>query len=294
MSRKLLYRNIQLYFRDRASVFFSLLAVLIVISLYILFLSKLQIDSVNQQTNNMLKTEVLSYLINSWILSGLLSITTVTSTLGALGTITNDRQNRIIMDFKSSPLSIMPYPTACVISAFVVGSIISLLSFAIYGSYIFIDTGYYFSVEMVVKCIGLIFLSAMMNAALMGFLVSFFETNNAFSAVSLIIGTIIGFINGLYVPMGLLPETIQSILKFLPFGHIASLFRRVLMEESIDLSFKNVPLSVRHAYTNDFGIILDWNGKEISLYVSIFLIFGVFLVSLILFFINFRRKRQEI
>ena len=54
MSRKLLYRNIQLYFRDRASVFFSLLAVLIVISLYILFLSKLQIDSVNQQTNNML------------------------------------------------------------------------------------------------------------------------------------------------------------------------------------------------------------------------------------------------
>lgn len=294
MSRKLLYRNIQLYFRDRASVFFSLLAVLIVISLYILFLSKLQIDSVNQQTNNMLKTEVLSYLINSWILSGLLSITTVTSTLGALGTITNDRQNRIIMDFKSSPLSIMTYPTACVISAFVVGSIISLLSFAIYGSYIFIDTGYYFSVEMVVKCIGLIFLSAMMNAALMGFLVSFFETNNAFSSASLIIGTIIGFINGLYVPMGSLPETIQSILKFFPFGHIASLFRRVLMEESIDLSFKNAPLSVRHAYTNDFGIILNWNGKEISLYVSIFLIFGVFLISLMLFFINFRRKRQEI
>ncbi len=294
MLKKLIYRNSGLYFRDRTSVFFSLLSVLIVIALYILFLAKMQVDSVNQQTNGLLKGDDLSYLINSWILAGLLSITTVTSTLGALGTMVNDRVNRIVMDFKSSPLSAMTYPVSCVITSFAVGAIISVISFVVYGAYIYFGTGYLFGIGMILKCLGLICLSAMMNAAFMGFLVSFFSTNSAYSSASLIIGTVIGFINGLYVPMGGLPETIQSVLKCLPFGHVASLFRRVLMQESIDLCFKNAPVSVRESYTRDFGVVLDWNGNEISSYISITFILIVSLVSLVLFFINFRRKKQEI
>ncbi len=294
MLKKLIYRNSSLYFRDKTSVFFSMLSVLIVIALYILFLAKMQVDSVNQQTNGLLNGDDLSYLINSWILAGLLSITTVTSTLGALGTMVSDRENRIVMDFKSSPLSAMTYPVSCVITSFTVGTIISVISFGIYGGYIYFGTGYLFSPLMILKCLGLIFLSAMMNATLMGFLVSFFSTNSAYSSASLIIGTVIGFLNGLYVPMGALPETVQSVLKCLPFGHIASLFRRVLMQESLDLCFNNAPASARESYTRDFGVVLDWNGGEISSYISIIFILGVLLLSLVLFFANFRRKKQEI
>lgn len=294
MLKKLIFRNSRIYFRDRTSVFFSMLAVLIVILLYILFLAKLQVDSVNEQTNGLLNGDDLSYLINSWILAGLLSITTVTSTLGALGIMTNDREKRIVMDFKSSPLSIMTYPVACVVTSFIVGTLISVMSFAVYGVYIFIDTGYFFGIEIILKCLGLIFISAMMNAALMGFMVSFFSTNSAYSSASLIIGTTIGFLNGLYVPMGALPDTVQTVLKCLPFGHIASLFRRVLMQDSIDLCFKNAPASALNDYTNSFGVILDWNGKEISLTISILFVVAVLVVSLLLFFVNFRRKRKEI
>ncbi len=294
MLTKLIYRNCKLYFRDKTSVFFSMLAVLIVIALYILFLAKLQLDSVNQQTNGLLNEDALSYLINSWILAGLLSITTLTSTLGALGTMVNDREKRIVMDFKSSPLSIMTYPVASVITSFAVGTVVSIISFMVYGGYIFADTGYYFSIEIILKCIGLICLSAIMNAALMGFIVSFISTNSAYSSASLVIGTTIGFLNGLYVPIGSLPETLQSVLKFLPFGHIASLFRRVLMQESIDLCFENASFSVRDNYTRDFGVILHWNEKEIGLYISVIFILVVLIVSLLLFFINFRRKKGEI
>ncbi|WP_024833397.1 ATP-binding cassette domain-containing protein [Ruminiclostridium josui] len=257
-------------------------------------LKKLQVDSVNQQTNGVLNGDKLSYLINSWILGGLLSITTLTSTLGALGAMVNDRYNRIIMDFKSSPISAMIYPISCVITSFIVGTIISVISFVVYGGYIYFSTGYFFSIGMILKCLGLICLSAMMSAALMGFMVSFFSTISAYSSASLIVGTTIGFLNGLYVPMGALPETIQSVIKCLPFGHVASLFRRVLMQESLDLCFKNAPISVRDSYTRDFGVILDWNGSEISSYTSIAFTLGVLLISLLLFFINFRRKKQEI
>lgn len=294
MFRKLTSRNLKLYFRDRTSVFFSLLSVLIIIVLYVLFLAELQVDSVNQATNNMIPKDDLSYLIYSWILAGLLSVTTVTSTLGALGNMVNDRETRIIMDFKSAPIPGMVYPVASVVSAFVVGTIISLISFIGYSVYIFASTGYGFTIEQILQSIGLIALSSLMNAALMGFMVSFFKSNSSFTSASLIVGTIIGFVNGLYIPIGSLPEIVGNVIKFLPFGHIASLFRQVLMTGSIDLVFEGAPQEVRDGYITKFGVQFEWDGKMLGPEVSILFILLVFFVSLLLFFVNYRRKGEEI
>ncbi len=293
MLKKLTERSLKIYFRDRTSVFFSLLSVIIVIVLYILFLAELQVNSVNQATGHVIPRDNLSYLINSWILAGLLSVTTVTSTLGALGTMVHDRERKIIMDFKSSPISGMIYPVSSVVTAFIVGGVISIISFAIYGAVIFAGTGHYFSVEQILKCFGLICLSSLMNASLMGFMVSFFKSSSALSSASIIIGTLIGFLNGLYVPMGSLPEAVQVFLKGLPFGHIASLFRQVLMTESLDLCFKDAPMQLREDYMTVFGVRFEWGDKIIGANFSAIFIIIVFAVSISLFFINYKRKKEE-
>lgn len=294
MLKKLVSRNFKLYFRDRMAVFFSLLAVLIVIVLYILFLSDLQVNTVNDQMHGSIDKDIISYLINSWILAGLLSITAVTSTLGAFGTMVNDREKKLIMDFKSSPLKNWVYPVAGIITAVIVGSIISIVSFVIYGIYIYADTGYSFSITQIGQCLGVIILSSFMSAALMGFLVSFFSTNSAFSSASLIVGTTIGFLNGLYVPMGSLPKNVQTVLKCLPFGHIASMFRRVLMSDSIKRCFKDAPDKTVDSYTHSYGVNLTWNGSDIAIHVSCIFIVAVLIVSLILMFLNYSRKKREL
>lgn len=294
MMGKLISRNIKLYFRDKNSVFFSLLSVLIVIVIYVLFLSTIQVESVSKQLNGTISGESISYLINSWVLAGMLSIITVTSTLGALGFMVNDREKKIVMDFKSAPLKTSTYPIAGVISAMIVGILISILAFIIYGLYIFIDTGYYFSLIIIFKTLGLILLSTFMSAALMGLLVSFFSTNSAFSSASLMIGTTIGFVNGLYIPVGQLSNTIQKSLNILPFSHMASLFRQILMKDSIPISFEGAPLSAVNNYKENFGVILKWGETSINFNFSITFIILVFLVSLVLFFANFKRKRQVI
>lgn len=291
---KLIQRNVSVYFRDKVSVFFSLLGVLIVVLVYVLFLAQLQLDEVIQRLDYSMNKDKLSFLINSWTLGGMLTITTLTSTLGALGFIVDDRENKIIKDFKSSPLSIMAYPVASVISSIIVGVIISLLGFIVYGLYIFIGTGYYFDLITIIKSIGLIIISSTMNASLMGFLVSFFSTNRAFSSASVIAGTSIGFLVGLYIPIGQLSEKLQTVLKILPFSHIAALFRQVLTKEPLNLVFKNAPQAAINEYTETFGIILKWNNGRISFNTSIVFILIVFIFSLVLFFINFRRKDQSI
>lgn len=294
MIGKLISRNIKLYFRNKSSVFFSLLSVLIVIIVYVLFLSNIQVQTVSEQLNETISESNISYLINSWVLAGMLSIITVTSTLGALGFMVNDREKKIVMDFKSSPLKISTYPIAGVISAIIVGILISCIAFIVYGLYIFIDTGYYFSLTIILKTLGLIVISTSMSSALMGLLVSFFSTNSAFSSASVLIGTTIGFATGLYIPVGELSSTIQKSLNILPFSHVASLFRQILMKDSIDLVFEGAPLAAINNYKESFGVVLKWEETSITFNFSIIFIILVFLISLVLFFVNFKRKRQAI
>ena len=292
--KKLIQRNLKLYFRDKAAVFFSLLSVIIVLALYVLFLSNVQVQSIKQQVGNTLKETDISYLTNTWILAGMLSITTVTSTLGALGFMVNDKEKKILMDFKSSPLKMSTYPTAAIITAIIVGTIMSTLTLTIYTSYIYINTGYLLNPIILTKTIALIITSATMSASLMGLIVSFLNTNNAFSSVSILIGTTIGFTNGLYIPLGQLSNNIQNIIKLLPFSHIASLFRRILMSESMIKVFNNAPQEAIDGYTEAFGVNLKWNGTPISTNISIAFIIIVFLLSLLAFFGNFKRKREVI
>lgn len=291
---RLVVRNLKLYFRDKTAVFFSLLAVLIVIALYILFLAQLQIDTVIEATNGTLEKDEISYLINSWILAGLLSITTVTSTLGAYGSMVNDREKRRNMDFKSSPLSLWEYPVAQLISAFIVGTFISLIAFIVYGLYIKISMGYYFSIKQISQCILLIAISTLMSSGLMGFLVALLKTNSSFASVSLVIGTVIGFVNGLYVPLGALPVAVQTVIKCLPFGHVASLFRQVLTSEAVSIVFEGMSKSVLDSYLEKYGINLKWAGTDIAFGTSLAFIAFTAIVTLFLFFGVYNKKGNEI
>ncbi len=293
MMSKLIYRNISLYFRDKASVFFSLMSVLIVILLYVLFLSNVQVVSISQQIGGVVNDNNIAYLINTWILAGLLSITTVTSTLGAFGFMVSDYENKIIKDFKSSPLKISTYPTAAIISAVTVGVMMSLIAFFVYSVYMFIDTGYFFSFTIILKTLGLIFISTIMNAGLMGLMVSFIKSNNVYSSASLLIGTSIGFVNGLYIALGQLPSGIQTFIKLLPFSHIASQFRQVLMTDSIPIAFAGAPLKVIETYKEMFGVVLIYNKSVISMKWSLMFVIIVFTGSTLLFFLNFRRKQKS-
>ncbi|MBO4616967.1 MAG: ABC transporter permease [Lachnospiraceae bacterium] len=294
MIRRLLQRNLRLYFRDHISVFFSLLAVLIVLVLYILFLADLSINMVSNQMNNMVDRESISYLINSWILAGLLSITSVTSTIGGLAAMVRDREYKLIADFKSAPIRRYVYVTSMISSAFIIGTIISLISLAIYGAYISITTAYGFTFIQYVKAVLVIMLSSAMNACLMGLIVSFFKTGNAFSGLSLMVGSTIGFLNGLYVPMGSLPSKVQTVVKCLPFGHVASVLRKIIMKESLDMCESGAGADAVNGLRSMFGVDLLWGGKVIKTEASLIFVMIVLAVSMVLLVINYGRKYEEI
>lgn len=95
--------NLLLFFRDKSAVFFSLLAVFIIIGLYALFLGDVWASELKEIAN-------VRFLMNSWIMDGLMAVTSVTTTMGTFGMLVSDREKKIIKDFNSSAVSRIASP----------------------------------------------------------------------------------------------------------------------------------------------------------------------------------------
>lgn len=292
---ELIRRDLRIYFRDKASVFFSLLTVIITIGMYVLFLAELQVNTIKDALGDyQVSNKNIDWIMNTWIIAGLLSIIPVTSSLAALSVMVQDREKKIMMDFKSMPMKQYKYPLAVIMSSTSVGTIMGVLGFTIYSIFIGIKVQKWFSVEQLFLTLGLIVLTSLMSSSLMGWFATFFKTSSGFTSLNIVVGTIIGFVNAVYVPIGVLPNYVKFISKLFPTAHVAMLFRNILMRDSMDVMFKGAPADARKNYAEMYGIEFYNKSQEaFPQSVSLGILISVTVISFILFIIFYNRKKEE-
>ncbi len=278
-------RNLKVFFRDKSAVFFSLLAVFIIIGLYALFLGDVWVNSLTEVTNA-------RFLMDSWIMAGLLAVTSVTTTMGAFGTMVDDSSKKISKDFYSSPVRRSSLAGGYILSAYIIGVIMSIVALIIVEIYIVINGGALLSLLSVIKVLGLILLSTFTNTALVFFMVSFFKSQNAFATASTIIGTIIGFLTGIYLPIGQLPETVQTVIKVFPISHAAALMRQIIMQAPLKDAFASAPDVYRTDFEETMGVIFKLGGHTVTALESVLVLLITALVFYALAIINISRKRK--
>ena len=242
-----LKRNLMVFFKDRAAVFFSLLTVFIIIGLYALFLG-------NVWLGEFPKIDGARALMDSWLIAGLLATTLVTTTLGALGVMVEDKANKITKDFYSAPLKRSAITGGYLLSVFTIGVIMSLVALTLSEVYIVINGGVLLSALAAIKTLGIILLSTLSSTAMMCFIVSFFMSQNAFFAVSTIVGTLVGFVAGIYLPVGTLPEAVQTVVKVFPVSHAAALLRQTVMGAPMDTAFTGAPQQALDEFNSMMGV----------------------------------------
>lgn len=244
-------RNLKIFFRDKSSVFFSLLAVFIILGLYVLFLGDVW-------TSNFNDVPGAREMIDNWIIAGMLAVTTFTTSMGAFGIMINDKTQKITKDFYSSPLSRNSIAGGYVLSAFIIALIMSVVTLALGETYIVANGGTIMSLPVLMKTLVFIVLSSFVSTAMISLIVSFFKSLNAYATASTIIGTLIGFLTGIYLPISMLPEGVQWIIKLFPVSHAAALFRQAMMEASIAVSFKGMPSENAAEFKNMMGVTFNY------------------------------------
>lgn len=160
-------RNLKLYLRDRSAVMFSLLAVFIVIGLYVLFLGE-------TWTSNMKDIPHAKEMMNHWIMAGVLSIISVTTTMGMLGTMVKDRAMQTNKDFFVAPVKRSAITGGYMLGALVVGIVMTIFAFILAEIFIVVSGGDLLTPLAMLKILGLIFMISLMNTALVLLIVSLF------------------------------------------------------------------------------------------------------------------------
>lgn len=285
----LVQRNSKVFRRDKTQVFFSLLSVLIVLVLYAVFLQKMQVDAIEQMTE---ATPELVTMVNEWLVAGLLSMIAVSTTLAAYGVAVKDLESKAQADFLTAPISRATIQFSYVINAFIIGCIFSFI--ALIGCEIFIVAtgGELLSFRNFVNVVGILFLSVLLASVFNLFLVIFVNTQNSFSTLSTIVGTAIGFLCGVYVPVGALPTFAQNLIMYFPISHTTLLLRNSFMESSISKVFDGAPASYVEDYKINYGIVYELHGNILSTSTSVIIIFVSILVLAILSIIIFKKKNK--
>ena len=277
----LLKRNFILYFRNRSGVFFSLLGALISFLLYIIFLQKNLTDAWSQLPDN-------TNLLNNWLMGGTLAVTGITTSFTALTQMVQDRENQVDQDLFLTDLGIWGLQMSYLISSIAISFVMQL--------FMFVVMSLYFQESPVLSHLAevalIMLLSSVLSSLVNAILIHRFQSVDSLGKLATIVGTASGFLVGTYVPLGVLPNFAQLLMKCTPATYIASLYRQVLMKEQLaDTFVGNSDLLAE--FQEKMGIELKWQElltkeKTYLIVVSISLV-AIFL-WLLLVKVNSKRK----
>ena len=265
----LLKRNFLLYFRNRSGVFFSLLGALISFILYIIFLQKNLTDAWNQLPNS-------GPLLNNWLMSGTLAVTGITTSLAALTQLVKDREHQVDKDLYLSNHGKWRLPFSYLASAIIISFAMQVLMYVLMCSYFREVPKLYILPELLL----IMMLSSLLSSLVNAILVYFFQSVDSLGKFSTIVGTASGFLVGTYVPLGVLPDFAQLLMKCTPATYIAALYRQVLMKETLSETFKGQDNLLRE-FQEKMGVQLKWQGLLTKENTYLIVLGGILLASIL-------------
>lgn len=264
-------RNSLIFLRERSAVFFSLLSMLIVLGLMVIFLGEVNSESLvdtlaryGGERDRAADEENAVYLIQLWTLAGILVVNAVTVTLTVMGAMVEDVAQRRIMAFYVTPVSRLKLTLGYVLAAWLVGTGMCILTLAAGEGYFALQGYDLLGAGSLLKLLGMIALNTFVFAAIAYLLALFMHSSSAWSGLLTIIGTLVGFVGGIYLPMASLSGNVRSVLKCLPVLHGAAMMRKVCTQEALARTFAGLPKEAEEAVSEALGITFNIGERQIT------------------------------
>ena len=273
-------RQIALYFSNKASVFFSLMGAWIAFALYIIFLQKNMLEAWSAVPHPEL-------VLDKWVMGGTLAVTGVTTTWTGVSRLIKDKENHQFDDFLLTGLSPFSLHMGYLISASMIGLTMQMIMYGVMNAYFYWQDGLVLEMNQFPALLGLMVLSSLLGSSLGLIGAQWFKSIEAAERFAIIIGTSSGFLVGVYMPIGGLPDFAQTLIKWTPAAYVAAAFRQILMADSLDQW--TVPGMDVKEY---LGVGLKWD-ELTSLHQNIQLIAVLVAVSLLFLFVFFLRKSPK-
>lgn len=262
-------RNILIFLRDRSAVFFSLLSMLIVLMLMAVFLGSMNVDEalglLEKMGRQIQETDrkQAEYLVRMWTVAGILVVNSVTVSMVILGTMVTDGARNRLASFYVAPVGRLEIALGYILASVITGFFMCFATLVMAEGYIALTGGALLSTEIIFKALGFILLNCCVFSAMIYLAALFVKSSSAWSGLSTIVGTLAGFVGAIYLPMGMLPQTVARVLKCLPVLHGTALMRELFTNQAVEDLFAGMDSQVAAGYREAMGIVVVANEKPV-------------------------------
>lgn len=299
--RAITVRNLRLYFRDKGSIFFSLLSMIIVIGLMVFFLGDMNIDAITELLGQFPGRDAAAdadnarRLVLAWTCAGILSINAVTVTLAVYSVMIKDRVNGKLGSIYTSPVSRLAITAGYIAAAWVASLIMCILTLAISELYGMVKGLEVYSLMTHIRLLGMIMVNSFTYAAFMYLIALIAKTEGAWNGIGTVVGTLVGFLGGIYIPIGTLSNTVGKIMKCTPVLYGTAMFRNVMTSDIVDTTFAGVPEDVIQEYRKVMGISLSVGGHGLEMMeeLLILLVCGILFLSIGVWVLTHSKKTDR-
>lgn len=285
----LVKRGIKIFLTDKATVFFSLLAPLIILMLYVLFLGDIQMNSVKGYMDDVpIDESVIRAVVDSWMLAGVVAVSAITVSFSAMHLNIADRETGVSADMLISPVKRRILSLSYLIYNFIITVIILTVVIVIAFIYLAASGSWYMSAGDAFSVIACSIISALSASIISTICALFIKTQSAHGAIVGILSAAIGFLIGAYMPISMFPDAIQYIILFIPGTYSSAILRNLFMNGAIAEIAKVSPLAadgIKEGFSVDlnlFGHTVDSGYYWLILACAIILTIAVYAVIILI------------
>lgn len=255
-------RHLKVYLRDRSAVFFSLLSAFIIIGLMAFFLGDMNVDAILEiagpfATVGAELETLANHLVLSWTFAGILSINAVSVSISVYSGMIRDRVTGKLNSIYTAPVSRLKISLSYIMAAWAAAVLVCVLSLGVMELFGVARGMEPYSpmehVQIVVMIIG----NSFVYAAMMYALAMIAKTEGAWGGFGTVIGTLVGFLGGIYLPIGTLSDGIATMMKCTPIIYGTAAFREVMTKGVLEQTFDGVPEQITKEYQKAMGICLN-------------------------------------
>ncbi len=259
-------RNAKLFFKDKGMFLSSLITPVILLILYVSFLSKIYRESFISAlpAGFTLSESIIDGVVAGQLASSILAVCCVTIAFCSNLLMIQDKVTGSVRDLTVTPVKRSVLAMGYFAASAAATLIVCLVTCGICLLYTY-SQGWYLSGADIALILLDVFLLTLFGTALSSCLHYFLTTQGQMSAVGTLVSACYGFICGAYMPMSNFAEGLQKVLSFLPGTYATSLLHNHWMRGAIsEMGDVGVPEQVLDAIRDGVDCNIYFSGETVS------------------------------
>ena len=298
----LVSRHLKVLLTNAIRLFYTLLVPVVLLVVYFIFLRGLEVSTVENEllrigvnTSDNQVIPLINTVIDSWMLSGVICLSSITISLQICSLLVEDKVNKVVRDFVSSPIDpnilYLSYFSFLFIVTFLLSIVVLLVCFICLG----ILGEFMFSFSKILILFLIIVLTNIFSSLTALFVSSLVKSEPVLASIAALVSTAAGFLIGAYMPLGLLPKGVQYFCAFIPWTYSCALLRYCFLSipfemvsntlsdsTKITLPSGIAPEKINQLLTENFSYKINFFGIYLEPWHSAIITVGFIIIFIVL------------